>query len=79
MANYIAQNSTTRQVPTPLTLTGLQNYVGGFVKFIDLPSGDLMVINEASPLFPALNEAASKIAGRTINGHVVVCAQEDIA
>jgi hypothetical protein len=64
----------------PFTLTALQTLVGGFIRFVVLPSGDTMVINEASlDQLGFLNKTASRLAGQNIYGDVVVCEPHEIA
>lgn len=79
MATFFPLNGSARQLPTPLTLTTLQTCVGGFIRFIDLPSGDIMVVNEASPDLAELNETASSLANRDVFGDVVLCEPEELA
>jgi len=81
MASYIPWDRPMRQIPssTPLTLTELQGYVGGFIRFIELSCGDVMVVNEAGPAFAPVNHTASGLACQTIHGDVVLCSPEEIA
>ena len=81
MAKLIRANSPMSVIPVPITLTAFQSYVGGFVKFIELSCGDLMVVNEAATELAPLNQAATDIAGRAgpIYGHAVHCSPEEIA
>lgn len=80
MADYIPANRPIElNVLTPLTLTALQTFTGGFIKFVDLPSGDILVINESSSDFAPINNTASSIAGRSIFGDVVRCVSSEIA
>lgn len=80
MADYIpASRNIERGIETPLTLTHLQLLVGGFIQFVELTSGDLMVVNEAAPLFAPFNPTASIIASQTICGDVVLCSPGEIA
>ena len=82
MATFIPAARPTQAAiqPVPLTLTTLQVHVGGFIAFVDLPSGDMLVINEASvdQLAP-LNVTASSLAGQSIYGDVVLCTPGEIA
>jgi len=79
MADYIPDNAPIRSnIHTPLTLTALQTYVEGFIKFVELQSGDVMIVNEAGPAFAPINQAASKIAGQIIHGHVILCSPSEI-
>lgn len=80
MADYIpADRPIGRGIETPLTLTKLQTLVGGFIHFVELSSGDLMVVNEAAAQFAPLNPTATIIARRETHGDVVVCSPKDIA
>lgn len=69
------------QIPTPLTLTAMQRFVGGFIKFIELSCGDLMVVNEAAIAeTSALNVDATKLAGKSgpVYGTVIFCEPSEI-
>lgn len=80
MADYLpASRRIERGIETPLTLTQLQILVGGFIHFIELTSGDLLVVNEAAPELAPINLTASTFAGRDIYGDVVLCSPKDIA
>lgn len=80
MADYIpASRGIERHIETPLTLTQLQLLVGGFIRFVELTSGDLMVVNEAAESFAPFNPTASIIANRTICGDAVLCCPSEIA
>lgn len=83
MADYIpAVRPIQRNVPTPLTLTQLQLFVGGFIRFVELMNGDLLVINEASlDGLAQHNPTASSLAGKAgpIFGDAVLCSQQEIA
>jgi hypothetical protein len=81
MADYIPANRPIqRAVETPLTLTQLQLFVGGFVSFIDLLNGDMLVINEASRDHIGIhNPTASSILGKPVFGDVVLCSPSEIA
>lgn len=69
-----------RGIKTPLTLTQLQNYVAGFIQFIETPGGDIVVVNEASLTHPTpLNSHASLVANTPIHGDAVICSPEEIA
>lgn len=83
MADHIpAWSPVKRNIPTPLTLTQLQTCVGGFIKFIELSTGDLLVVNEASlDGIAPFNSEASSLAGKAgpIHGDVVFCSPTEIA
>jgi len=83
VADYIpaADRPMQRNIQTPLTLTQLQTLVAGFVRFIELDDGDIIVINEASPGEAPFNSLASSIAGKAgpIYGDVVHCKSSEIA
>lgn len=78
MATYFRHTGEMRQLETPLTLTAMQIAVGGLIKFIELLSGDTLVVNEASDLAP-LNAKASLLIGRPVNGDVILCDPDEIA
>ena len=82
MASFIPYDKPMRnKIPVPLTLTALQEYVGGFIKFIELTCGDIMVVNEAASEFAPINHTANDLAGSAgpIYGHAVLCLPEEIA
>ncbi len=83
MADYIpVGRPILRKIATPLTLTQMQLKVGGFIKFVDLSSGDIMVINESATEFPGLhNPTASQLAGSAgpIFGDAIICSPSEIA
>ncbi len=80
MADYLPVSLPTRKVAVPLTLTALQTYVGGFVRFVELKSGDWLVINEASLDDMGFhNQTASTIAGMKIHGDAILCHPSEIA
>jgi len=79
MATYIPASRPAKPVSElPLTLAALQILVGGFIEFVELRSGDWLVVNEASHLAP-LNTSATALAGIPVYGDVVLCEPSDIA
>lgn len=82
MAQHITVNGTIHQdIYTPLTLTALQIFVGGFIHFIELSSGDLMIVNEASRDGLGFhNPTASQLAGKAgpIFGDAILCSPQEI-
>ena len=80
MASLIPATRPQSTVEAPLTLTQLQIHVGGFIRFIDLMGGDMLVINEASLDNIGLhNPTASALAGHPIFGDVILCSPTEIA
>lgn len=84
MAEFIPWDKPMRRIPDkeiPLTLTQLQGYVGGFIRFVELTCGDVMVVNEAGPAFSTVNHTANDLAGPAgpVYGDVVLCSPEEIA
>lgn len=81
MATFFSQEGPAQQIATPLTLTKLQTLVKGFIKFIDTPSGDVLVVNESAPEFARINVTASSLAGKAspVYGDVVLCDPSEIA
>ncbi len=61
---------------TPLTLTYMQQMVMGFIDFVEIKSGDLMVVNEDAF---QINSLATTLAGREIRGDVILCDPKEIA
>lgn len=49
MATFFPQKGPAQQIETPLTLTKLQTLVKGFIKFIDMPTGDVLVVKASRP------------------------------
>lgn len=79
MATYMRANGFIRRdIDVPLTLTALQIYVGGFIQFIELPSGDVLVVNEVQELAP-LNTTATLLTRLPVTGDVILCEPEEIA
>jgi hypothetical protein len=73
MAHFIpVDNQMQHGIVTPLSLTDLQTYVNGFVKFINLQGGDCMAVHEDSDEFGEVNQTATMLSGRTICGHAVL-------
>ncbi len=81
MADYIPANRPIqRGVKNPLTLTQLQIWVGGFIHFVNLLNGDMLVLNEASLDHIGIhNPTASTLLGKPVWGDVVLCSPEEIA
>jgi len=81
MATFFPEEGPARQVESPLTLTKLQTLVKGFIKFIDMPTGDVLVVNESAPEFARMNETATSLAGRVgpVYGDAVLCDPSEIA
>lgn len=69
-----------KNVPTPLTLTQLQSFVAGFIQYVELSSGDYLIVNEAwlNGLAP-INLNATALVGRPVYGDVVICSPSEIA
>lgn len=67
-------------IEAPLTLTSLQTTVGGFIRFLELETGDLMVVNEASlDRVGVYNATASSLARQPVFGDAVLCLSSEIA
>lgn len=80
MAKWIKDNGEFETLnDVPLSLTDLQNAVGGFIRFINLKSDEILVINESSPEYGQLNKHASLLANQSIYGHVVLLEPWEIA
>lgn len=84
MARLIRLRGGSRSIETPITLTAFQTLVGGFIEFVELESGDLMVVNEEINSRPSefshfSNPAATVIAGQPVLGDVVICNPSEIA
>jgi hypothetical protein len=56
----------------------LQMYVEGFAQFIELLSGDYLIVNEEGHKFAPLNPMATSIAGMPIYGDAVLCTPDEI-
>lgn len=80
MADYIPANRPIqRKVDKPLTLTQLQLFVGGFIHFVTLLNGDILVLNEASRDRVGIhNPTASALLGKPVFGDAVLCSPEEI-
>jgi hypothetical protein len=61
------------------SLKQMQDAVGGYIELVRLTDDDIMVVNEEGLIFGLpVNEHASKIAGQTIVGNVLMCKGEDL-
>ncbi len=61
------------------SLKQMQDAVGGYIELVRLTDDDIMVVNEEGLVFGLpINEHASKIAGQTIVGNVLMCKGEDL-
>ena len=80
MARLLPYDGDVRNVPAPLTLTKLQEYVEGYIRFIELTSGDILVVNEAASEFGLVNHHANQFAGKhgPIYGNAVLCSPSEI-
>lgn len=78
MATFMPHDGKAVQVTKPLTLGTLQAYVQGFIRFIDLTSGDILVVNENTPPHIPVNTSATAIAGFEVRGDAVLCSPEEI-
>lgn len=75
MASLIRWNGPLHRFQEPLTITRLQELVGGFVKFIELPCGDYLAANETDMrLFTRFNKNAEVFVGIAgpVYGDVVI-------
>ena len=79
MASLITANGFANEVSSPLELHELQLLVGGFIKYVNLSEDRILVVQELAFKFHAINETASKLAGRPIHGDVVLCAGSELA
>lgn len=81
MATFFPQEGPAKQIEAPLTLTKLQSLVKGFIQFIDMPTGDVLVVNESSVGYARINVTASLLAGKVgpVYGDVVLCDPSEIA
>lgn len=85
MARLIRYQGRTERIETvPITLTAFQVHVGGFIDFIELQSGDLLVVNEeinrrAADFVHFSNPTATVIAGIPVLGDVVLCSPSEVA
>lgn len=79
MASLITAAGFAQEVKSPLELHDLQLLVGGFVKFVNLDEGRMIVVQELAVKHRPINETASKLAGLPIHGDVVVLSGEEIA
>jgi hypothetical protein len=88
MATIIKINGQTEKIEPGngkvFTLKELQKAVGGYIKIVPITTGEhsgrLMVVDEEGLLKPdpILNEEASKMAGQSIVGQVIVIDRDQI-
>ena len=56
------------------SLKQMQDAVGGYIELVRLTDDDVMIVNEEGLIFGLpVNEHASKLAGQTIVGNVLMC------
>jgi len=82
MAALIRWNGPLHRFREPLTITRLQELVGGFVKFLELPCGDYLATNEdAMRLLTRVNKNADVFVGIAgpVYGDVVLFGEEELA
>lgn len=79
MASLITIAGFAQELKTPLELYELQTRVGGFIKFINISEGRTVVVAELAHKYAAVNETASKLAGKAVHGDVVVCSGSELA
>lgn len=75
MAIYIPHDGPMQHdIESPLNLQRLQAMVGGFIGYIDIPSGDTIVVAEDISSSP-LNYTATALAGNgvIVYGNAVLC------
>lgn len=69
----------TQRVKGGLTLTQMQIYVQGFVHFMELMSGELLIVNEASlDRVGPYNKSASALAGVPVYGNAILCEPSEL-
>ena len=79
MAYFIPANGPVQaKIETPLTLTLFRAYVGDKIEFIELLSGDILIVN---PEGQQLNSNANGFIGSQgpVMGDAVLCTPEEIA
>lgn len=79
MATYVPVEGKSIPLERPITLSSLQSYLHGFIDFIDLDFGDILVVNETAFERDPVNTTATLIAGRPIYGDVILCRFGDLA
>jgi len=61
------------------SLKQMQDAVGGYIELVRLTDDDVMIVNEEGLIFGLpVNEHASKLAGQTIVGNVLMCKGKDL-
>lgn len=61
------------------SLKQMQDAVGGYIELVRLTDDDIMVVNEEGLVFGLpINEHASKLAGQSIVGNVLICKGKDL-
>jgi hypothetical protein len=79
MASLITANGFANEVTSPLELHELQILVGGYIKYVNLTEGRVLVVQELAFKYHPVNETATKLAGKTIHGDVVLCSGSELA
>lgn len=61
------------------SLKQMQDAVGGYIELVRLTDDDVMIVNEEGLIFGLpVNEHASKLAGQSIVGNVLICKGKDL-
>ena len=61
------------------SLKQMRDAVGGYIELVRLTDDDVMIVNEEGLIFGLpVNEHASKLAGQTIVGNVLMCKGKDL-
>jgi|TARA_R100000084_G_scaffold109145_2_gene74229 hypothetical protein len=61
------------------SLKQMQDAVGGYIELVRLTDDDVMIVNEEGLIFGLpVNEHASKLAGQSIVGNVLICKRKDL-
>lgn len=81
MAKFIPVDGQVQPLDAPLTLTVLSRMVGGEIEFIELRTGDMMVIQKDSWFRLPINHTASVFAGLKppVCGSAILCSPDEIA
>lgn len=76
MPKFLTIDKAVTPIASPLTLTGIRKYVGMNFTFVDLRSGDILIVsdNASEP-----NPFATSLLGQPVCGPAILCSPSDIA
>jgi hypothetical protein len=78
MAQFIPLGGAVYEVRAVLDIGDLQQFVGGFVRFMDIGSGNHVVCHEDAELVYSKNALASSLSQRPVHGPAIICRMKEL-